>query len=144
MSDFWKVKADIVIPAAMELQVNQTVAESFHPDCKLVAEGANGPLDMDADRLLTEKNIAVIPDVLCNSGGVIVSYFEWLQNRTNEYWPLQQVEMKLKELLRATFFKFKYAYDSEKFKLGSQYLLNRDIVYKMALDNLWNSYEIKK
>jgi glutamate dehydrogenase (NAD(P)+) len=144
MLDFWKLKADIVIPAAMELQVNQTVAESFHPDCKLVAEGANGPLDMDADRLLTEKNIAVIPDVLCNSGGVIVSYFEWLQNRTNEYWPLQQVEMKLKELLRATFFKFKYAYDSEKFKLGSQYLLNRDIVYKMALDNLWNSYEIKK
>jgi glutamate dehydrogenase (NAD(P)+) len=144
MLDFWKLKADIVIPAAMELQVNQTVAESFHPDCKLVAEGANGPLDMDADRLLTEKNIAVIPDVLCNSGGVIVSYFEWLQNRTNEYWPLQQVEMKLKELLRATFFKFKYVYDSEKFKLGSQYLLNRDIVYKMALDNLWNSYEIKK
>jgi len=154
ISDFWKLKADIVIPAAMELQVNQTVAESFHPDCKLVAEGANGPLDTDADRLLTERNIPVIPDVLCNSGGVIVSYFEWLQNRTNEYWSLQQVEMKLKELLRTTFFKFKYMYDSEKFKLMSdvhdthtnapQQLPNRDIVYKMALDNLWNSYEIKK
>ncbi|NBP30611.1 MAG: hypothetical protein EBV23_13740 [Flavobacteriia bacterium] len=144
ISDFWKLKADIVIPAAMELQVNQTVAESFHPDCKLVAEGANGPLDTDADRLLTERNIPVIPDVLCNSGGVIVSYFEWLQNRTNEYWSLQQVEMKLKELLRTTFFKFKYMYDDTNTTNASQHLPNRDIVYKMALDNLWNSYEIKK
>lgn len=154
--DFWKLKTDIVIPAAMELQVNQTIAESFHSGCKLVAEGANGPLYMDADRVLTERSIPVIPDVLCNSGGVIVSYFEWLQNRTNEYWSLQHVEMKLKELLRTTFFKFKYIYDLEKFKLmseihdkntntnASQQLPNRDIVYKMALDNLWNSYEIKK
>jgi glutamate dehydrogenase (NAD(P)+) len=144
ISDFWKLKADIVIPAAMELQVNQTVAETFHPDCKLVAEGANGPLDTDADRFLTERNIPVIPDVLCNSGGVIVSYFEWLQNRTNEYWSLQQVEMKLKELLRTTFFKFKYMYDDTNTTNASQHLPNRDIVYKMALDNLWNSYEIKK
>lgn len=142
ISDFWTLKADIVIPAAMELQVNQSVAELFHPDCKLVAEGANGPLDMDADRVLTERNIAVIPDVLCNSGGVIVSYFEWLQNRTNEYWPLHQVEMKLKELLRATFFKFMQGRDSDSDSQSQK--CNRDIVYKMALDNLWNSYEIKK
>lgn len=147
VEEFWKIRADIIVPAAMELQVNQKVAESFHPDCKLVAEGANGPLDLEADRLLFSRKVEVIPDVLCNSGGVIVSYFEWLQNRTNEYWTLKRVEDKLKELLRMTFFKFNYIYDSEVFKSKSTEPLkitNRDIVYKMALDNLWNSYEIKK
>ena len=150
LEDFWKLKADIVIPAAMELQIDRGVAESIHADCKLVAEGANGPLDSGADDVLCSRNIQVIPDVLCNSGGVIVSYFEWLQNRTNEYWPLKRVEDKLKEMLRATFFKFTYTMDQVKFRYRDEMpekqkvVTNRNIVYKMALDNLWNSYEIKK
>lgn len=162
VKDFWKLKTDIIVPAAMELQIDASIAETIDPQCKLIAEGANGPLDLDADKLLTSKNIEIIPDVLCNSGGVIVSYFEWLQNRTNEYWSLSVVETKLKELLRSTFLKFNSIYDIEYLKCRPKHdpihgsisvdntslyltnLTNRDVVYKMALDNLWNSYEIKK
>ena len=132
----------------MELQIDRSVAESIHADCKLVAEGANGPLDSGADDVFHARNIQIIPDVMCNSGGVIVSYFEWLQNRTNEYWTLKRVEDKLKEMLRATFFKFMYTIDHAKFRFreseNQKVITNRNIVYKMALDNLWNSYEIKK
>jgi glutamate dehydrogenase (NAD(P)+) len=62
---------------------------------RLVAEGANGPTDLDGDRILTEKKTDLIPDVLCNSGGVIVSYFEWLQNKRSESWDLEEVDAKL-------------------------------------------------
>jgi glutamate dehydrogenase (NAD(P)+) len=155
VEDFWKLKTDIIIPAAMELQIDASIAETIHGDCKLIAEGANGPIDIPAEKLLASKNIEIIPDVLCNSGGVIVSYFEWLQNRTNEYWSLSVVENKLKEMLRSTFLKFNCTYDAEYSKRTAEYksnlsnlyltkLTNRDVVYKIALDNLWNSYEIKK
>ena len=66
---------------------------------KLVAEGANGPTDTDGDAILQERNIHVIPDILCNSGGVIVSYFEWLQNRRSEFWDLEEVDRKLHKIL---------------------------------------------
>lgn len=142
--DFWKIKADIIVPAAMELQIDWGVAESVHSDCKLIAEGANGPLDAGADEVFHARNIQVIPDVMCNSGGVIVSYFEWLQNRTNEYWPLDRVEEKLKEMMTATFFKYMGTMRKLSAVSDSATVTSRNIVYKMALDNLWNSYEIKK
>lgn len=90
---FMKTKADIFVPAALE---NQITAETVNwLDVKLVAEGANGPTDMDGDRVLREKGVDVIPDILCNAGGVCVSYFEWLQNKRSEFWELEEVDTKL-------------------------------------------------
>lgn len=88
-----QTKADIFIPAALENQITADTAPLL--DVKLVAEGANGPTDPDGDRVLEQRGIDVIPDILCNAGGVIVSYFEWLQNKRSEFWDLEEVDTKL-------------------------------------------------
>jgi glutamate dehydrogenase (NAD(P)+) len=90
---FLRTKADIFIPAALENQITGETAPLLN--VRLVAEGANGPTNPDGDRVLVERNIDLIPDVLCNSGGVVVSYFEWLQNKRSESWELQEVDCKL-------------------------------------------------
>lgn len=135
LEDFWKIKVDIVVPAAMELQINNSVIETI--DCKLIAEGANGPLTLEVDKTCVERDIEIIPDVLCNSGGVIVSYFEWLQNNSNDYWSLETVEKKLEKMLEKTFQEFL------KLKQEHRQCTNRSLVYKLGLDNLINSYNIK-
>lgn len=91
--DFFKVKADILVPAAMELQIRKNEAEVIN--CKLVVEGANGPTDLEAEDILLKRGIDVIPDILANSGGVVVSYFEWLQNKRSETWDIQDVRSRL-------------------------------------------------
>lgn len=88
-----RTPADIFIPAALENQITADTAPEIK--VKLVAEGANGPTDPDGDQILKERRIDVIPDILCNSGGVIVSYFEWLQNKRSEFWELEEVDCKL-------------------------------------------------
>lgn len=88
-----QTKADIFVPAALENQITADTAPLLN--VKLVAEGANGPTDPDGDRVLQQKEIDVIPDILCNAGGVIVSYFEWLQNKRSEFWDLEEVDSKL-------------------------------------------------
>ena len=88
-----QTEADIFIPAALENQITTDTAPWLN--VKLVAEGANGPTDPDGDRILQQKGIDVIPDILCNAGGVIVSYFEWLQNKRSEFWELEEVDCKL-------------------------------------------------
>ncbi len=90
---FLSTKADIFIPAALENQITGLTADLL--DVKLVAEGANGPTDPDGDAILERKGIDLIPDILCNSGGVIVSYFEWLQNKRSEIWELDEIINKL-------------------------------------------------
>jgi len=94
---FMRTKADIFIPAALETQITAETAPWL--DVRVVAEGANGPTDLDGDRILQEKKIDVIPDILCNSGGVVVSYFEWLQNKRSEYWDLEEVDGKLHKII---------------------------------------------
>jgi len=93
-ADFWKTKCDIMIPAALEWQLTSDNAPTL--DCRLVAEGANGPTTMAADLILKENGIEMIPDILGNAGGVIVSFFEWTQNRRGETWYLDEVRHKLK------------------------------------------------
>jgi glutamate dehydrogenase (NAD(P)+) len=90
---FLRTKADIFIPAALENQITGATAPLLN--VRLVAEGANGPTDPDGDRTLLDRKIGLLPDILCNSGGVIVSYFEWLQNKRSESWELQEVDCKL-------------------------------------------------
>jgi glutamate dehydrogenase (NAD(P)+) len=94
---FLSTEADIFVPAALENQINAETAPLL--DVRLVAEGANGPLDARGDEILRERGIDIIPDVLCNAGGVIVSYFEWLQNKRSEFWDLPEVDSKLKQIM---------------------------------------------
>lgn len=93
--EFLSVKADIFIPAALSNQITMETAPLLN--VKLVAEGANGPTTPEADQLLQQRDIGLIPDVLCNSGGVIGSYFEWLQNKRSEYWELDEVIEKVRK-----------------------------------------------
>ena len=81
--EFFAVETDVCVPAALEMEITTSIAENLK--CKLVVEGANGPLTENADKICFEKKIDVIPDILANSGGVLVSYFEWLQNKQDYY-----------------------------------------------------------
>ncbi len=90
---FLSTKADIFIPAALENQITGKTASLLN--VRVVAEGANGPTDTYGDILLRKSGTDVLPDILANSGGVVVSYFEWLQNKRSEYWELDEVDAKL-------------------------------------------------
>jgi len=94
---FMATEADIFLPAALENQITAETAPLLKVD--LVAEGANGPTNLDGGRILQEKGVEVLPDILCNAGGVIVSYFEWLQNKRSEFWDLDQVDTKLHKIM---------------------------------------------
>ncbi|MDH3731837.1 MAG: Glu/Leu/Phe/Val dehydrogenase, partial [Acidimicrobiia bacterium] len=90
-----EVPCDILIPAAMESQITSDNADRVK--AKVIIEAANGPTSPQADEVLAEKGIPVIPDVLAAAGGVVVSYFEWVQNLANEHWPANQVHERLRE-----------------------------------------------
>ncbi len=94
---FMSIKADIFIPAALENQITAETAPLLNT--KVIAEGANGPTDFGGDEIIQQKGIEVLPDILCNAGGVIVSYFEWLQNKRSEFWELEEVDRKLRRLI---------------------------------------------
>ena len=90
---FFATKADLFIPAALENQITEETARLLN--VRAVIEAANGPTDIEGDALMQRRGIEVLPDILCNSGGVIVSYFEWLQNKRSELWELEEVDLKL-------------------------------------------------
>jgi len=91
----------ILIPAALERQINGANAGKLR--CRVLAEGANGPTTPDADAVLRDSDIFVIPDVLCNAGGVTVSYFEWVQDMQQFFWSETEVKQKLEELMLKAF-----------------------------------------
>ncbi|MGP1576740.1 MAG: Glu/Leu/Phe/Val family dehydrogenase [Treponema sp.] len=94
-------KADILIPAALENQITAENAESIQ--AAIIAEGANGPVTADADCILEQKGVLVIPDILANAGGVIVSYFEWVQNLQSFAWKEEEVNQRLEEKMLSSF-----------------------------------------
>jgi len=129
---FFGTPADIFIPAAMAQQLTAATAPLL--DVTLVAEGANGPTDAEADAILAKRGIHLIPDVLCNAGGVIVSYFEWLQNRQGEYWDLAEVDRKLHAKITA-------AYGRVRDTAAQQSLDWRTAAYIVALSHLEAVYK---
>ncbi len=96
-------KCDILVPAAMEQVIDERVAAALQ--CRILAEGANGPTTPDADRVLDQRRgeIFVIPDILCNAGGVVVSYFEWVQDLQQLFWTEPEVRDRLNRILERAF-----------------------------------------
>jgi glutamate dehydrogenase (NAD(P)+) len=92
---------DILIPAATENQITSRNADRIK--CKILAEGANGPTTASADEILAEKGVFVIPDILCNAGGVTTSYFEWVQDRQGYFWKESVVNEQLETIMVAAF-----------------------------------------
>lgn len=95
------LKCDILVPAAMENQVRRDNASKI--DCKIYAEGANGPTTLEADDILQNKGVFIIPDILCNAGGVVVSYFEWVQDLQSFFWEEDEVHRRVEKLMRKAF-----------------------------------------
>ncbi|MDQ7917448.1 Glu/Leu/Phe/Val dehydrogenase [Mesonia sp. MT50] len=110
--EFFGLACDILIPAALGNQINGSNAANIK--AKIVAEGANGPVTGEGEKILLEREIAIIPDILCNSGGVIGSYFEWLQNRHGEIWQLDEVMQKIEKKLTENFKKVEEAVKENK------------------------------
>jgi glutamate dehydrogenase (NAD(P)+) len=100
-ADFWEVPADIAVPAALGGEITAEIAEKMR--VKLVAEGANGPTTPDADRVLERRKIDLIPDIICNAGGVTVSYYEWIQNKRMEAWTEKDVDARLELALKKNY-----------------------------------------
>jgi len=131
--EFFNLDVDVLIPAALELQICGKEANNINAG--LIVEGANGPIDIEADEIFSQRKIEVIPDVLANSGGVIVSYYEWLQNCRKEYWTEEEVFGKLDKQMTTTF---------NKVYSRSNNLVNmRTAAYQEAIENLNYLYKIK-
>ena len=130
--DFFEIEADILIPAALESQITAETAPLLK--VRLVAEGANGPTDPEGDEILHSRGIDLIPDILCNSGGVIVSYFEWLQNKRSETWELEEVDAKLHKKIISS-------YDRVRKTAEDYYTDTRTAAYIVALSYLETVYK---
>jgi len=91
--EFYSTKVDVFIPAALEQMITNARAEQLQ--CKIIAEAANAPTVPSAERRLLERGIEILPAILCSAGGVTVSYFEWVQNRSNAYWDAERVDEEL-------------------------------------------------
>ncbi|PYS60382.1 MAG: amino acid dehydrogenase, partial [Acidobacteria bacterium] len=100
-ADLLELDCDVLVPAATENQITSHNAERLK--CKVLAEGANGPTTANADKILYEKGIFVIPDILANAGGVTVSYFEWVQDRMGYFWREDVVNERLQDTMVASF-----------------------------------------
>lgn len=132
--DFFSIHCDVVIPAALELQIDEKIAGKMN--CQYIVEGANGPIVESAESILFDKNITVIPDVLANSGGVLVSYYEWLQNRYGEYWDEETVKSKMDDQMKKTYDKI--VNTSNEFNCSM-----REACYVYALQKIDKVYQTK-
>jgi len=96
-----ELDVDVLVPAALEDQITAENADRIK--AKLIVEGANGPTSYGADKILNDKGIMVIPDILANAGGVSVSYFEWVQNRLGYFWTEERVNRRADRIMKQAF-----------------------------------------
>lgn len=132
--DFYKTKVDVLVPAALEQMIKDKEAKWIN--AKVVAEGANAPTTPAGDRVLTDRGIEVVPAILANAGGVTVSYFEWVQNKTCTIWDLEEVDRKLNQHMVAAARRTLAA--REQFKVDM-----RTAAYIAALDHIAQAYQIR-
>jgi glutamate dehydrogenase (NAD(P)+) len=100
-AELLELPCDVLAPCAIQNQI--TAANAGRLRCRILAEGANGPTTLEADELLADSDVFVLPDILCNAGGVTVSYFEWVQGTQNVVWTLEEINRRLREILDAGF-----------------------------------------
>ena len=113
-----KLKCDILIPAAVERVIHKDNVKDLK--CRLLAEGANGPTTNDADKVIREEtDIFLIPDILANAGGVVVSYFEWVQDLQNLFWKEKEVNRRLWEIMSDGFERVYQTAQEEKMDMRS-------------------------
>ncbi|MBV6273282.1 Glu/Leu/Phe/Val dehydrogenase [Alcaligenaceae bacterium CGII-47] len=98
---FWSLETDILIPAALEGQINHDNADLIHT--RILVEGANGPTTPEADDIISSKGTVIVPDVVANAGGVTVSYFEWVQDFSSFFWTEQEINHRLEAMMRAAY-----------------------------------------
>jgi len=129
-------EADVLIPAALESQINAETVSLIHPRVKLIAEGANGPTTPEADVIIQERGIFLLPDFLCNAGGVTVSYFESVQNDMNFYWTKEEVLDRLDTRMTHAFFGVLEMAQQEKVTM-------RDAAYMVSIARVVRAMELR-
>lgn len=123
----FKLQCDVLLPAAKENVITSENAATVN--CKIICEGANGPTTAPADKILADRGIFVVPDILANAGGVTVSYFEWVQDRQGYFWNENLVNTRLEEIMVDSFYDvLKYAREHN--------VENRTAAYMLALDRV--------
>jgi glutamate dehydrogenase (NAD(P)+) len=100
-AELLELECEVLMPCALENQLTATNAAQVR--AKIVAEGANGPLTPEADEILLDKGVFILPDIVCNSGGVIVSYFEWVQDLQSFFWDEEEVNERLRRIMLRSF-----------------------------------------
>lgn len=100
-AEMLELQCDILAPCAMQNQITEENADQIK--CRLLAEGANGPTTLEADQVLNDKGVFILPDILANAGGVTVSYFEWVQDTQNYMWSLDEINSRLHKLMTDAF-----------------------------------------
>lgn len=129
-------EVDILVPAALENQINQSTVNLIKPTVKLIAEGANGPSTPEADIVIKSKNIHVIPDFLANAGGVTCSYFEQVQSNMNYYWTKEEVLTKLDQKMTS-------AYHSVLDLALNKNIYMRDAAYMIAISRVAEAVKLR-
>lgn len=133
-NELLELEVDVLAPCALENQITSENADRIK--AKVVAEGANGPTTPEADEILFKKGIIVIPDILANSGGVVVSYFEWVQNLQSYYWPFEEVQQKEDVLLSTAF--------EDVWNLADEYKVDlRNAAYMKSIERISKAMKLR-